>query len=414
VFAEECRIGLVYRSQSLAFGATMVLDRDHLNMMIYEHGKASPDGQERYVGILELSECERCGQLIAIDSNGRENITNPYVGMDMLREYHLRRGQKICAIIQRRTNFPNPKVISVEKIDDMVPAERHRRVPFDRLTSIQPHTPIALEYPGCPLSVRIIDMFCPIGKGQRGIIVAPPRSGKTLLLHDISKSIGKIFPKIAIIVALIDERPEEVTDFRRSVDAEIYASSNDQDIKNHVRIARLASERARNLAESGRDVILFLDSITRLARAHNAINSSGRTLTGGVDSRTMETPRKMFALARDLENGGSLTVIATALVETGSKMDDLIFQELKGTGNLEIVLSRKLAEMRIWPAIDLLTSGTRHEELLTPSQVLENINFLRRAFSSMEAEKATETLIGRLSSCASNREFLSMIGKSAR
>lgn len=257
-------------------------------------------------------------------------------------------------------------------------------------------------------------MFCPIGKGQRGIIVAPPRSGKTLLLHDISKSIGKIFPKIAIIVALIDERPEEVTDFRRSVDAEIYASSNDQDIKNHVRIARLASERARNLAESGRDVILFLDSITRLARAHNAINSSGRTLTGGVDSRTMETPRKMFALARDLENGGSLTVIATALVETGSKMDDLIFQELKGTGNLEIVLSRKLAEMRIWPAIDLLTSGTRHEELLTPSQVLENINFLRRAFSSMEAEKATETLIGRLSSCASNREFLSMIGKSAR
>ncbi|MDR0693418.1 MAG: transcription termination factor Rho [Puniceicoccales bacterium] len=377
-------------------------------MMVYENGKGLPDGQEQYVGILELSECERYGQLIAIGNNGREDITNPYVGMDMLREYHLRRGQKICAIIQRRTNFPNPKVISVEKIDDMIPAERHRCAPFDRLIPIQPRTPITLEYPGCPLSVRIIDMFCPIGKGQRGIIVAPPRSGKTLLLHDISKSIGKIFPKIAIVVALIDERPEEVTDFKRSVDAEIYASSNDQDIKNHVRIARLASERARNLAESGRDVVLFLDSITRLARAHNATNSSGRTLTGGVDSRRTQ------ALARDLENGGSLTVIATALVETGSKMDDLIFQELKGTGNLEIVLSRKLAEMRIWPAIDLLTSGTRHEELLTPSQVLENINFLRRAFASMEAEKATETLIGRLLQYASNREFLSMIGKSAR
>ncbi|MDR0742265.1 MAG: transcription termination factor Rho [Puniceicoccales bacterium] len=392
----------------------MGLDRGHLNMMVYENGKGLPDGQERYVGILELSECERYGQLIAIGDNGREDVANPYVGMDMLREYHLRRGQKICAIIQRRTNFPNPKVMSVERIDDMIPAERHRRTPFDRLTPVQPRVPITLEYPGCPLSVRIIDMFCPIGKGQRGIIVAPPRSGKTLLLHDISRSIRKISPKIAIIAALIDERPEEVTDFKRSIDAEIYASSNDQNIKNHVRIARLASERARNLTESGCDVVLFLDSITRLARAHNAINSSGRTLTGGVDSRTMEIPKKMFALARDLENGGSLTVIATALVETGSKMDDLIFQELKGTGNLEIVLSRKLAEMRIWPAIDLLTSGTRHEELLTPSQALENINFLRRAFSGMETEKATETLIGRLSQYASNREFLSMIGKSAR
>ncbi|MDR1890982.1 MAG: transcription termination factor Rho [Puniceicoccales bacterium] len=383
-------------------------------MTIYENGNGLPDGQERYVGVLELSECERNGQLIAFGNDGREDVSNPYVGSDMLREYHLRRGQKICAVIQRRTNFPNPKVISVEKIDDMTPTERHRRVPFDRSVPIQPRVPIILEYPGCPLSVRIIDMFCPIGKGQRGIIVAPPRSGKTLLLHDISKSIVKNFPKIAIIVALIDERPEEVTDFKRSVDAEIYASSNDQGIKNHVRIAHLASERARNLAESGRDVVLFLDSITRLARAHNSINNSGRTLTGGVDSRAMEIPRKMFALARDLENGGSLTVIATALVETGSKMDDLIFQELKGTGNLEIVLNRKLAEMRIWPAIDLLTSGTRHEELLTLSQSLENINFVRRAFMGMEMEKATETLIGRLSQYASNREFLSMIRKSAK
>ncbi|MDR2779202.1 MAG: transcription termination factor Rho [Puniceicoccales bacterium] len=393
---------------------TIGLDKEYLNMMVYENGKGLPDGQERYVGILELSECERHGQLIALGNDGREDIANPYVGLDMLKEYHLRRGQKICAVIQRRTNFPNPKVISVEKIDDMVPAERHRCIPFGRSIPIQPRVPITLEYPGCPLSVRIVDMFCPIGKGQRGIIVAPPRSGKTLLLHDISQSISKNFPKIAIIVALIDERPEEITDFKRSVDAEIYASSNDQDIKNHVRIAHLAGERARNLAESGRDVVLFLDSITRLTRAHNAINNSGRTLTGGVDSRTMEMPRKMFALARDVENEGSLTVIVTALIETGSKMDDLIFQELKGTGNLEIVLNKKLAEMRIWPAIDLLTSGTRHEELLTSSQLLENINFLRRAFASMETEKATETLVNRLSQYASNREFLSMIEKSAR
>jgi transcription termination factor Rho len=260
----------------------------------------------------------------------------------------------------------------------------------------------------------MIDMFCPIGKGQRGIIVAPPRSGKTLLLHDISRSIGKNFPQTAIIIALIDERPEEVTDFERSINAEIYASSNDQDIKNHVRIAQLASERARNLAESGRDVVLFLDSITRLARAYNAINGSGRTLTGGVDSRTVEMSRRIFALARDLGNGGSLTVIATALIDTGSKMDDLIFQELKGAGNLEIILSKKLPEMSIWPAIDLFTSGTRNEELLMPSQILENVNFLRRAFAGMEPEKTTETLINRMSQCVSNPEFLYMIGKSAR
>jgi transcription termination factor Rho len=235
-----------------------------------------------------------------------------------------------------------------------------------------------------------------------------------LLLHEIARSITKNSPEIVIIVALIDERPEEVTDFRRSVDAEIYASSNDQGTKNHIRIAKLAGERARSLAESGRDVVLFVDSITRLVRAHNMMCGSGRTMTGGIDTHAMEIPKRMFALARDTEAGGSLTVMATALVETGSKMDDLIFQELKGTGNLEIVLNRKLAELRIWPAIDLFASGTRHEELMIPSPILNNVRFLRRAFMGMETEKATESLINRLSQYSDNHTFLSAISSSIK
>ncbi|MDR1401430.1 MAG: transcription termination factor Rho [Puniceicoccales bacterium] len=374
----------------------------------------SSSAQENFVGILELAECERYGQLISCSDNGVEDMANPYVGMDMLRKYHLRRGQKVSATILPRSNFPNPKVVSIDKIDDMLPEERNRCVAFDRLVSEQPHRQIVLECVGCSLSSRIIDLFCPMGRGQRGIIVSPPRAGKTLLLHELAKSIGNNFPEIVLIVALIDERPEEITDFKRSVCAEIYASSNDQGSKNHVRIGRLASERARNLAESGRDVVLFIDSMTRLARAHNAVGGNGRTMTGGIDARAMENTRKIFALARDTKTAGSLTVIATALVDTGSKMDDLIFQELRGTGNLEIILSRKLAEMRVWPAIDLHASGTRHEELLMSSQMLNSASFLRRAFANTETEKATESLISRLSQYENNRAFLSMIAKSCK
>ncbi|MDR1595344.1 MAG: transcription termination factor Rho [Puniceicoccales bacterium] len=368
-------------------------------------------GQKKFVGILELSECERYGQLISRDDNGKEDIANPYVGMDILCKYHLRRGQQISAAILPRTSFPNPRVLSVEKIDGMDPDARNRRTPFDRLTPVQPRKQMLLECGESSMPSRVIDLFCPIGKGQRGIIASPPRSGKTMLLHEISKSISKNFPEIPIVVALIDERPEEVTDFKRSVTAEIYASSNDQGPKNHIRVARLAGERARNLAESGRDVILFIDSITRLARAHNATGGSGRTMTGGIDSRAMEIPRKMFAMARDTEHGGSLTILATALIETGSKMDDLIFQEFRGTGNLEIVLNRKLAEMRLWPAIDLQASGTRHEELILSPQMCAGVSFLRRAFAGMEPEKAMELLLNRLSAHKSNNEFLAMIAK---
>ncbi|MDR1414060.1 MAG: transcription termination factor Rho [Puniceicoccales bacterium] len=381
------------------------------NMEICENGDLS-GAHENFIGILELAEGDRHGQLISCSANGREDSENPYVGMDILRKYQLKRGQKIAAKILRRSDFPNPRVISVDRIDDMLPDERNRCIAFDRLVSEQPHRQIILESAEHSLAARIIDLFCPMGLGQRGIIVSPPRAGKTLLLHEIAKSIANNFPEIILIVALIDERPEEITDFKRSVQAEIYASSNDQGAKNHVRIGRLASERARNLAESGRDVVLFIDSMTRLARAHNVIGGNGRTMTGGIDARAMENARKIFALARDTKGNGSLTVIATVLVDTGSKMDDLIFQELRGTGNLEIILSRKLAEMRTWPAIDLHASGTRHEELLMSPQMLNSVSFLRRAFSNIETEKAMESLIVRLSQYETNRAFLSMIAKS--
>ncbi|MDR1433056.1 MAG: transcription termination factor Rho [Puniceicoccales bacterium] len=367
-----------------------------------------------FVGIFEIVENEHRGRLVRCDANGIEDPADPYVGMDIIRRYRLRRGQKISATALLRTNFPNAKVLSVEKIDGMPPEERHRCIPFERLVPVQPRRRMVLECEDCYLHSRVIDLFCPIGKGQRAIIASPPRAGKTLLLHEIAKSIGKNFPEVATVVALIDERPEEVTDFKRSVDAEIYASSNDQGLRHHTRIARLAGERAKNLAESGRDVVLFIDSLTRLVRAHNAAAGSGRTMTGGIDSSAMEIPKKMFALARDTDGGGSLTVIATALVETGSRMDDLIFQELRGTGNLEIVLSSKLAEMRLWPAIDLRASGARHEDLLLPARVLEVVSFLRRAFAGMEPEKAMELLLGRLGQYASNGEFLAAIAKSGR
>lgn len=370
-------------------------------------------GGEKFVGILEIAENERHGQLIGFDANGREDETNPYVAMDVIRRYRLRRGQKILATVLQRRDFPNGKVLTVEEIDDLVPEERHRCVPFDRLVPVQPHRRIVLEWPGCSLPSRIIDLFCPLGKGQRGIIVSPPRAGKTLLLHEIAGSMAKNFPKIVQVVALVDERPEEVTDFKRSVGAEIYASSNDQGPKNHVRVARLAGERARNLAESGRDVVLFIDSLTRLVRAHNVLGGSGRTMTGGIDSCAMEIPKRMFALARDTDGGGSLTVIATALVETGSRMDDLIFQELSGTGNMEIILNGKLAEMRLWPAMDLRASGARHEDLLMSAQVFRAVSFLRRAFANVEPEKAMESLLGRLGQWGSNGEFLAAIAKSA-
>ena len=290
--------------------------------------------------------------------------------------------------------------------------ERKKQFRFDQLTTIQPKQKLNLETKDGRMTTRVLDLFCPIGKGQRSLIVAPPRAGKTTILHDIAKGVEENHPECHLMVLLIDERPEEVTDFSRSVPAEIYASSNDEEVKSHLRIAELAIERAKRLVESKKDVVLLLDSITRLSRAYNAASGkSGRTMTGGLDVRALEKPRQIFSSARNSEEAGSLTIVATALVETGSKMDELIFQEFKGTGNMELVLDRKLVEKRTFPAIDINKSGTRKEELLIPKQDLDRIWVLRKVLSQLNSVESMEFTIDKMGTFRTNSEFLNMMDK---
>ncbi len=362
-----------------------------------------------YTGIIEILGNGKYGQIINPKLNGYIDISDPYIGNDLLRRFSLKRGQKVSAHILPRSNFPNPKVISIDKIDDLTIERSSIRTRFSSLESITPNKQLKLEHVNGTISSRIIDLFCPIAKGQRGLIVAPPRTGKTLLLQEIARNLHSNYPDIIIITALIDERPEEVTDFKRCVDTELFASSNDQSAHNHIRIAELACERAKNLVALRKDVVLLLDSLTRLARAYNKFSTSGRTMSGGLEIHALDKPRQLFSCARDCDGRGSLTILASALIETGSKMDDLIFQEFKGTGNAEIVLNRSLSERRIWPALNLHVSGVRHEERIFAPDVLAQVSFLRRAFTNMSPEEATESIIQRLSQTRNNSEFLSLI-----
>ena len=341
---------------------------------------------------------------------GKTTPTDPFVSKELIRRFKLKKGSIITADSIPDKNRPNPKVRFIHKVDGMSLNDRKQQFRFDQLTTIQPKEKINLETKDGTMTTRVIDLFCPIGKGQRSLIVAPPRAGKTTILHDIAKGVVENHPECHLMVLLIDERPEEVTDFSRSVPAEMYASSNDEEVKSHLRIAELAIERAKRLVESKKDVVLLLDSITRLSRAYNAASGkSGRTMTGGLDVRALEKPRQIFSAARNSEEAGSLTIIATALVETGSKMDELIFQEFKGTGNCEIILDRKVAELRLWPAINLASSGTRKEEELVDPKVLEKTSFLRRAMSPMKIIDAAESLLDRMTTTKSNKEFLDLI-----
>jgi transcription termination factor Rho len=282
---------------------------------------------------------------------------------------------------------------------------------FENLTTIDPIVKFQLETTPDSLETRIIDLVTPIGKGTRGLIVAPPRTGKTTILKQICNAITTNHPEVYCMVLLIDERPEEVTDFQRSVKAEVVASSNDQDLETHVRLSRLMIERCRRMVEAGKDVFVLLDSITRVARAYNSVHGgSGRTMTGGVDARALEIPRKMFASARKVEEGGSLTILATALVDTGSRMDELIFQEFKGTGNMELILDRKLSERRIYPAIDIPKSGTRKEEKLFAPNQIDAIRKLRRMMTDLQPVEAMETLIAALKKHKTNAELLAKLG----
>ncbi|OAM88143.1 transcription termination factor Rho [Termitidicoccus mucosus] len=352
------------------------------------------------------------GQLLDLSRFGKRRPIDVFVPKDLIRRFKLRAGSLISGTAYpAEGKFPNPKMRFIEKVDGLDIDERRRKFEFTSLTTVSPDKHLRMETKDGRMTTRAVDLFCPVGKGTRGLIVAPPRTGKTTLLRDMALGVLENNPECHVMILLVDERPEEVTDFKRSVPAEIWASSNDEQLENHIRVADICIERAKRLVETGKDVVLFLDSITRLARAHNNARSGGKTMSGGIDSRAMEKPRQLFAAARNTEEAGSLTIVASVLVETGSRMDDIIFQEFKGTGNMELVLDRKCAEMRLWPAINIASSGTRREELLIDAKSLEGIHFFRRALVQQRIEEATETMIARLSKTKTNEEFLKLIAR---
>jgi transcription termination factor Rho len=360
-------------------------------------------------GILELHPKGYGFVRSAENDFGAQDI-DPFVSSTLVEKYGLREGVKIKGEVGSGNRGQGPRLQEIESIDGRPPEDFAKIKHFDDLTPINPYQQIKLETGKRPITMRVMDLLTPIGKGQRALLVAPPRSGKTMLLQDIANSISTNHPEIHLVVLLIDERPEEVTEMRRTVNGEVIASSMDRDVESHVRISQLIIERGKRLAESGKDCVILLDSITRTARAFNKwVGNSGRTATGGLDVRALDIPRKMFGTARLFDEGGSLTVIATALIETGSRMDDAIFQEFKGTGNMELVLSRELAERRIWPAIDISRSGTRREEKILSEETLDSIIQLRRALVSMNSTDAMTELVRKLEMFETNAEFLERV-----
>jgi len=353
------------------------------------------------------------GFLRSPENNYSRERTDPFVPGTMIEKYGLRQGLIIRGMVQQNRKQQGPRLREILDVDGMPPDEYVNVKTFDSLTPINPETWLKLETGPEPLSTRVMDLLTPLGKGQRALIVAPPRTGKTMLLQQIGQAVAENYPGIKLIVLLIDERPEEVTDMTRNVNGEVVASSLDQDVESHVRLSQLIVERCRRLAEMGKDVFLVMDSITRLARAFNKwVGNTGRTMSGGVDIKAMDIPKKLFATARVFEEGGSLTIVGTALVDTGSRMDELIFQEFKGTGNMELVLDRKLADRRVWPAVDISQSGTRREEKLHDPDTLHAVTMLRRTLSSMHHVDAMEQLTTQLRKFKSNEEFIKLISGS--
>ncbi|MCX7994693.1 MAG: transcription termination factor Rho [candidate division WOR-3 bacterium] len=359
-------------------------------------------------GVLQIHP-EGYGFLRSPNFNYLQSPDDIYLSISQIRKFNLKVGDSIKGLARPpREGERYFAMIKIEYVNDIPLAEFTERVLFDNLTPLYPNERIHLEVEGKnDLSMRIIDLFTPIGKGQRGLIVSPPRAGKTVILQKIANSITINHPEIKLIVLLIDERPEEVTDFERSVQAEVISSTFDETPERHTEVAEIILERAKRLVESKKDVVILLDSLTRLARAYNAIvPHSGKTLSGGLDSTALQKPKKFFGSARKIEEGGSLTIIATALIDTGSRMDEVIFEEFKGTGNLEMVLDRRLSDRRIFPALDLYKSGTRKEELLLSEFELNRLWILRKLLSEMNTIEQMEFIIERMQRTKNNKEFL--------
>ncbi|HWI18354.1 MAG TPA: transcription termination factor Rho, partial [Vicinamibacterales bacterium] len=363
-------------------------------------------------GVLEVLP-DGFGFLRAPDYNYLPGPDDIYVSPSQIRKFDLQTGDTVSGQIR------SPKegeryfaLIKVEAVNFEAPDQAREKLFFENLTPLYPLERIKLETESDNLSARVMDLMTPLGKGQRGLIVAPPRTGKTMLLQAIAQSVAKNHPEVYLIVLLIDERPEEVTDMQRSVDGEVIASTFDEPAQRHVQVAEMVIEKAKRLVEHKKDVLILLDSITRLARAYNTvIPASGKVLSGGLDSNALQKPKRFFGAARNIEEGGSLTIVATALIDTGSRMDDVIFEEFKGTGNSEIHLDRKLSDKRTFPAIDILKSGTRKEELLIPKEDLQRIYVLRRVLNPLSPVEAMELLLDKMGKTKNNAEFLSAMQK---
>lgn len=370
--------------------------------------QVSQGGFILFTGILEIMQ-DGYGFLRSIDQSFSDSLHDAYVSSTQIRKFALRNGDVVTGQVRPpKEQERYYALLKIEAINYMPPEESKKRPLFENLTPLYALEQLKLEYQPNRLTGRMLDLFSPIGKGQRGLIVAPPRSGKTELMKDIAHGIAANHPETELMVLLVDERPEEVTDMERSVKGEVYSSTFDMPAKNHVKVAEMVIERAKRRVEIGKDVIILLDSITRLARAYNTVTpSSGKVLSGGVDANALHRPKRFFGAARNIEHGGSLTIIATALIETGSRMDEVIFEEFKGTGNSEVVLSRKIADHRIFPAIDLLKSGTRKEELLIGPEILQKVFILRSMLHKQENEiEALKFLYTTMQKSKTNAEFL--------
>jgi transcription termination factor Rho len=375
-------------------------------------------------GVLEVL-TDGFGFLRSPESNYLAGPDDIYISPSQVRKFGLRTGDTVEGQIRAPKDGERYfGLIKVESVNNVDPEEAKSRTKFESLTAIFPTQQLKLETDPKELSSRIIDLIAPVGKGQRGLIVAPPKAGKTTVLQNIAAGISANSPEIQILVALIGERPEEVTEMRRAVKGEVYISTFDEPVEDHCKVAELCLERAKRLVENGEDVVVLLDSLTRLTRAYNlAVPSTGRTLSGGIDPNALYPPKKFFGAARNTEEGGSLTILAACLVDTGSRMDEVIFEEFKGTGNMELVLDRRLAERRVYPAVDILKSGTRREELQLNANILEKVHMLRRLISiqttdpsgkDRDTSDATANVIRRIAQSASNEDFIKNFEKYAQ